>query len=137
MELSSRLYRVDFPGGTISHLSLSSSSAGVAITPDGTKAVVAGSTTLEVVDVAAGTFAPIILSNDTPGTDFHNVAITPDGEVAVVVGTASVQFVSLLDNSLLADYPVGNGTSVALSPDGSFAYVTDQTDGWVRVVPIP
>ncbi len=57
--------------------------------------------------------------------------------MAVVVGTASIQFVSLLDDTVLAAYPANGGTSVAVSPDGSFAYVTDKGNGWVRVLPIP
>jgi DNA-binding beta-propeller fold protein YncE len=136
MELDNRLYRIDFPGATVSHISLSSPSAGVAFTPDGTNAVVAEAS-LDVVNIATGTVTPIALDNDTPGGDFHNVAITPDGQVVVVVGTASVQFVSLTDDRVLNTYPASNGTSVAISPDGSFAYVTDRADGWVRVLPIP
>jgi len=136
MELDKQLYRVDFPSGTVSHITLSSSSAGVAITPDGTKAVVAEST-LDVVDVGTGAVTPITLTGDTPGGDFHNVAITPDGKVAVVAGTTSVQFVSLVDDSVLASYPASTGTSVATSPDGTLAYMTDKGNGWVRVLPIP
>ena len=137
MELDARLYRVDFPGATVSHLALSSPSAGVAITPDGTKAVVAEAT-LDVVDIGTGAITPITLSgSDTPSGDFHNVAITPDGQVAVVVGEASIQFASLVDATVLAAYPASGGTSVAMSPDGSFAYVTDKGNGWVRVLPIP
>jgi DNA-binding beta-propeller fold protein YncE len=137
MELDNRLYRIDFPGGTVSHLALSAPSAGVAITPDGSEAIVAEAT-LDVVDIATGTITPITLSgSDFPGSDFHNVAITPDGQVAVVVAGASIQFVSLLDHTVLAAYPASTGTSVAVSPDGSFAYVTDQGNGWVRVLPVP
>jgi DNA-binding beta-propeller fold protein YncE len=43
----------------------------------------------------------------------------------------------LLDATVLAAYPANVGASVAVSPDGSFAYVTDQVNGWVRVLPIP
>lgn len=136
MELDDKLYRIDFPGETVSNISLSSTSAGVAITPDGTTAVVAEAT-LDLVDTATGAVTPVTLSGDTAGGDFHNVAITPDGKVAVVAGTASVQFVSLADASILAAYPASTGTSVAVSPDGSFAYVTDNGNGWVRVLPIP
>jgi DNA-binding beta-propeller fold protein YncE len=136
MELDKQLYRVDFPGQTVSHIALSSSSAGVAITPDGTRAVVAEAT-LDVVDVGTAAVTPITLTSDTPGGDFRNVAITPDGKVAVVVGTTSVQFVSLTDDSVLAAYPASTGTSVAMSPDGSLVYVTDKGNGWVRVLAVP
>jgi hypothetical protein len=108
----------------------------VAITPDGQLAVVAENT-LDVVDLTTGAITPVPLDQDTPGTDIHNVAVTPDGQVAAVVGTASIQFVSLPDGAVLAAYPVANGSSVAIGPDGSTAYVSDRGDGWVRVVPVP
>jgi DNA-binding beta-propeller fold protein YncE len=93
---------------------------------------------MDVVDIGTGAITPIPLSgSDTPGGDFHNVAITPDGEVAVVVAEASIQFVSLFDHTVLGAYPASSGTSVAVSPDGAFAYVTDKGNGWVRVLPIP
>jgi len=65
------------------------------------------------------------------------VAITPDGAVAVVVGSATIQFVSLTSNSVIRSYPATTGTSVAISADGSTAFVTDRGNGWVRVVEIP
>jgi hypothetical protein len=135
MELDSKLYRIDF-GASVSSISLSASSAGVAITPDGSTAVVAEAT-LDLVDVATGVVTPVALSQDTPGSDFHNVAITPDGQVAAVVGTGSIQFVSIATRTVLAAYPADNASNVALSPDGSLAYVSDRANGWVRVVPVP
>jgi DNA-binding beta-propeller fold protein YncE len=136
MQLDSRLYRVAFPGGTVSHLSLPSFSSGVAVTPDGTRAVVASSD-VEVVTLADGSLTPITLDGDAPNGDFHNVAITSDGSMAVVVGGASVQVISLTSNTVLSHYPAQNGTSVAVSPDGTTAFVSDSGDGWVRVVQIP
>jgi DNA-binding beta-propeller fold protein YncE len=134
MELDHKLYRIDF-GVSVTNMDLSSSSAGVAITHDGKTAVVAEAS-LDFIDTATGAVTPVDLYQDTPGTDFHNVAITPDDEVAVVVGTASIQFVSLADGKVLAAYPAA-GNSVAISVDGSYAFVTDRVNGYVRVVPIP
>jgi DNA-binding beta-propeller fold protein YncE len=136
VELDDKLYRVTFPN-SVSHLSLSSTSSGVAITPDGTTAVVAEAT-VDVIDLASGTITPIALTNgDAPNSDFHDVAITPDGTKAVIVATASIQTVSLDSNAVVAVYPATGGTSIAISPDGSTAFVTDRGDGWVRVVPLP
>lgn len=135
MLLDARLYRVTFPS-TVEHLTLSSASAGVAITPDGSKAVVAAATA-DVVNLADGTITPVPLLDDTPGGDFHNVAITPDGTKAVVVGGATVQVISLSDNTIAASYPASTGNSIALSRDGLVAFVTDGGNGWVRVIQIP
>jgi len=135
MEKDSKLYRIDF-GVSVTDYTLSAPSAGVAIAPNGRLAVVAEDT-LDFVDLTTGDIAPVQLYQDSPGTDIHNVAITPDGKVAAVVGTASIQFVSLVDGTVLAAYPAANASSVAIDPDGAYAYVSDRTDGWVSVVPIP
>ncbi len=135
MELDNRLYRVNF-GVSLTNLMLSAPAAGVAITPDGTTAVVAENT-LDVVDLDTGTVTPLQLQQDVPGTDFHNVAITPDGEVAGVVGIGSIQFVSLLTGQVLAAYPATDAGNIALSPDGALAYVSDPVGGLVRVLPVP
>jgi DNA-binding beta-propeller fold protein YncE len=80
----------------------------------------------------------ISLMNDVPGSDFHNVAITPDGTEAVIAGAASIQVVSLSSSAVVSSYPAGSGaTSVAVSTDGKTAFVTDQGNGWVRVLQIP
>jgi DNA-binding beta-propeller fold protein YncE len=135
MELDKKLFRVTMPS-SVSFITLPSESAGVAITPDGTKAVVAGND-VYVVSLSTGSVATVPLSNDTPGGDFHNVAITPDGTRAVVVGAGTIQVLSLASNTVVASYPATTGTSVAIAPDGATAFVTDRGNGWVRVVEIP
>jgi len=135
MELDRKLFRVTMPS-SVSFVTLPSESAGVAVTPDGTKAVVAGND-VYVVTLSTGSIATVPLSNDSPGGDFHNVAITSDGARAVVVGSATIQFLSLASNTVVASYPATTGTSVAIAPDGFTAFVTDRGNGWVRVVEIP
>jgi DNA-binding beta-propeller fold protein YncE len=140
MELDNRLYRVTFPG-TVSQVSLSSyvssGSTGVAITPDGTMAVVAEATA-DLIPLSDGTITRIALMNgDIPNTDFHNVAISADGSEAVVVGSASVEVISLASKTVVASFRVSSATSVALSPDGTTAFVSDMTNGWVRVIALP
>ncbi len=135
MELDHRLFRITMPS-TVNYLSLPSTSAGVAITPDGSKAVVAGAD-VYVVTMSTGSVATVPLTGDTPGGDFHNVAITPDGAEAVVVGAGTIQVISLTDNTVVATYPATGGTNVALSADGFSAFITDKGNGWVRVIEIP
>jgi hypothetical protein len=135
MELDRKLFRVTMPS-SVSFVTLPSESAGVAITPDGTKAVVAGND-VYVVTLSTGSIATVPLLNDSPGGDFHNVAITPDGTRAVVVGGGTIQFLSLATNTIVASFPASTGTSVAVAPDSATAFVTDRGNGWVRVVEIP
>lgn len=135
MDSAHKLYRIDF-GVSVGHMDLSDTPAGVAISHDGKLGVVAEAT-LDFVDADTGTITPVDLDQDTPGTDIHNVAITPDDEVVGVVGTTSIQFVSVADGKVLASYPISGGNSIALSIDGSYAFVSDRTNGYVRIVPIP
>jgi DNA-binding beta-propeller fold protein YncE len=135
MLLDSKLYKVTFPS-TVTHISLSSTSTGVAITPDGTTGVVAENT-VDLVDLGTGNITPVSLASDAPNGDFHNVALTPDGTRAVVVGSSTVQVLSLATATVVASYPASGGTSVAVSPSGTTAFVTDRADGWVRVILLP
>jgi DNA-binding beta-propeller fold protein YncE len=138
MELDNKIYKVTFPS-TVTHLALPSTTAtstGVAITPDGAKGVIAENT-VDVVDLVSGAITPIPMTDDAPNGDFHNLALTPDGARAVVVGSASIQVVSLASAAVLASYPAVGGTNVAVSPDGTTAFVSDRADGWVRVILLP
>ena len=98
--------------------------------------MVAGSD-VDFIRLADGSVTTVSLTNDSPGSDFHNVAVTADGSKAVVVGGSTIQVVSLASRSVISSYPATTGTSVALSPDGTTAFVTDQGNGWVRVLQIP
>ncbi len=136
MELDRKVYKVTFPS-TVTPITVPSTSAGVAITPDGATAVVAG-TNLEVITLSSGAVATIpLLNGDSPGGDFHNVAVTPDGTRAVVVGLSAIQIVALASQSVVASYPATGGTNLAISPDGNTAFISDRGDGWVRVLQIP
>ncbi len=135
MELSRKVYKVTLPG-TVTPISVPSTSAGIAVSPDGSTAVVAGSD-VDFIHLADGAVTTLSLTSDSPGSDFHNVAITADGSKAVVVGGSTIQVLSLASRSVVSSYPATTGTSVALSPDGTTAFVTDQGNGWVRVLQIP
>jgi DNA-binding beta-propeller fold protein YncE len=135
MELTRKVYKVTLPG-TVAPIAVPSTSAGIAVSPDGTIALVAGAD-VDVIRLADDSVTTIPLTSDAPGSDFHNVAITADGAKAVVVGGSTIQVISLASHSVLSSYPATTGTSVAVSPDGTTAFVTDQGNGWVRVVQIP
>ncbi len=136
MLLDRKVYKVTFPS-TVTPITVPSTSAGVAITPDGATAVVAG-TDLDVITLSSGGVTTIpLLNSDSPGGDFHNVAVTPDGTKAVVVGAATIQIVALASQSVVASYPATGGTNLAISADGNTAFISDRGDGWVRVLQIP
>src|SRR5262249_34582397 len=116
--------------------SASATSAGVAITPDAARGVIAENT-VDVIDLATGDITPIPMSGDAPNGEFHNLALTPDGTRAVVVGASSIQVLSLASATVLASYPAVGGTNVAVSPDGTTAFISDRADGWVRVILLP
>jgi YVTN family beta-propeller protein len=96
----------------------------VAITPDGTKAVVMNTysdnaSILNLVTLAVDTILPI-------GDRCHDVAITSDSRWAVACGfnSSTVSVIDLASNTVAAVLSAGSGSStVSLSPDDSFAYV--------------
>jgi len=135
MERGHKLYRIDF-GASVTSLDLSDSSTGVAIQHDGKGAVVAEAT-VDFYYAPTGSLTPFPMSQDRPNTDFHNIALSPDDYVAGVVGNSSIQFVSTIDGTILGAYPVSAGNSIAISADGSYAFVSDRANGYVRVVPLP
>jgi len=136
MQLDRKVYKLTFPS-TATPISVPSTSAGVAITPDGAKAVVAGAD-VDVIALSSNSVTTIpLLAGDTPGGDFHNVAITPDGTKAIVVGVGTIQVISLANSSVVGSYPATGGANVAVSVDGNTAFVTDRGNGWVRVLQIP
>lgn len=100
-----------------------SSSFGVAVTPDSSQAVVTSGEgdTVKRIDLASNSVAGTVAFGSNQ--QFHNVAITPDGNYAVVVGDFNTALISLKTDSVVAQYPDG-GTNVAVSPDGKFAYIS-------------
>lgn len=106
----------------------------MAITPDGTKAVVVGilGDTAAVVDLTSNTQLAVVNVGDRPA----EVAITPDGSKAVVCNLDST-FTSVINLSTFAvtNVPISTRASqVEISPDGSFAYVAVVTsDGVWRI----
>ena len=122
---------------------------GVAIAPDGTRAYVThrGDSRVIVIDTdpASAGFHTIVTSIFTGGLPV-GIDITPDGSRAYVAQRATAT-VSVIDtnpasatfHTVLTTVPTGlapstSGTSVAVTPDGTRAYVTYPTDNRVAVI---
>jgi YVTN family beta-propeller protein len=132
---------LDAPGCQI-HVPKECSPAGIAITPDGTRAYVTdlNGGAVSVVSTATNTqVAAISFSTDpnaSAGWEPWGVAVTPDGSFAYVVSFNLSSFgVSVIDvnpasptyNTVVATVPGLEGSkfarSVAITPDGRFAYI--------------
>ena len=128
----------------------------VAIAPDGTKAYVTDSFfnetdftlvgNISIIDTATNT----VVSHINLGTTLpEGIAIAPDGGKAYVANfgdafaaepePSSVSVVDLTTNTVSATIPIGffnNSKNVAITPDGTRAYVTIGTDGTVVQIDI-
>jgi phospholipase C len=113
---------------------------GVAATPDGTTVYVtnSGTNTVGVIETSTNK----ITSDITVGLYPHGIAVTPDGKHAYVANTGpntgptavpgpggsnTVSVIATATNTVTATIDVGQAPEVvAISPDGSTAYVTCQ-----------
>jgi hypothetical protein len=68
----------------------------------------------------------------TYNTTFQNIAISQDDKYAFVMGAFEKLVISLATNSVVQQFGSG-GTNVACNADGSVFYVTDYSNGTVRV----
>ena len=122
---------------------------GVAVTPDGSRAYVTdASTSVWVVDTGSNS----VIAKIAAGSNPEAIAITPDGKSAYVTSIicsvpscpgnppplASVEVIDTASNSLTATITIGNlptvqTSGVAISPDGTRAYVTN-IDGQISAI---
>jgi YVTN family beta-propeller protein len=108
---------------------------GIAITPDGTKVLIAnagfngGNGSLAILDRATNT----VTSTSPLGTLPFGIAITPDGSKAYIVdsmvggiSTPNIQLVDIATGTVLDQFNAGAVPfAIAMTPDGSKLYVTD------------
>lgn len=108
------------------------------VTPDGTHVYVANqNNTISVIDTATNTVsATIQLSAEATG-----LAFTPSGAFAYVAentNPGAVVVLAIPANTVAATIPLGEGTAnpikVAITPDGSLAYVTNLGSNNVSVI---
>jgi YVTN family beta-propeller protein len=106
---------------------------GVGVSPDGTRAYVAnfGSGSVSVINAAANAVIatiPVVLPNCA--------AVSPDGAKVYITGDSNlVTVIDAATNTVAATIPVGAGPAgIAVSPDGSRAYVANYTSKNVSVI---
>jgi YVTN family beta-propeller protein len=126
----------DVVGGSVS---IDDTPQFVAITPDGTRALVANvdDGTVSVLDVTPPTIS--LNSTVTVGTDPICIAITPDGERALVTnsGDNTVTVLELTPTTVVPVDTVSVGSlpnGVAITPDGHTALVVNRGSGTVTVL---
>ena len=138
-------YVVDpFSGGTpvvlakikVSNTPSPAAAMGVAITPDGSQALVPNpeDDAVSVIDLTAN--PPAKVASIPVGDNPDGIAITPDGAMALVVnrglsntpGTVSV--IDLATHAVIDTIGVGTEpVAVAINPAGTHAFVTNRSDG--------
>jgi RHS repeat-associated protein len=155
-EASSAVAMVDLTTGVINQtVTVGSQPVAVAVTPNGQYAYVAnyGDNTVSVLQTdLMDTQYPVVAATISlpSGSEPDAVAVSPDGDRVLVVDKATGE-ISVIDSdpsdsgylSVLATlYLDGAGTSsttmlpdaIALSPDGTYGYVTDGGDATVSVL---
>jgi YVTN family beta-propeller protein len=102
---------------------------GMAITQDGRTVYVSGdgSSSVDVIDTATDKVVKTIDVGKAP----NGVALTPDNRLLLVTvyGENRIDFIDTSTLTVVATLPVPKPHTVAISPDGKFAYVTVQEPG--------
>lgn len=123
------------PGPTIP---VGSSPTGVAITPNGQFVYVTNRTsgTMSKIDTASNTVVATITGLSSP----QGVAVSADGVSVYVVANGSLSLVrySVATNAVTGSFslPPGTPVDVAITPNGQFAYVVDQSQNRCSLYPI-
>lgn len=121
---------IDTEGGkVIATIPVAAGPHGMAITQDGGTVYVSGdgSSSLDVIDTAIDKVVKTINVGKTP----NGVALTPDNKLLLVTvyDENRVVFVDTATQTVVASITVPKPHTVAIRPDGKFAYVTVQEPG--------
>jgi len=107
---------------------------GMAMSADGQKVYVTGdgSSAMSIIDTATDKVSKTVDVGKTP----NGVALTPDGKLLLVAvyGEDRVAFYDTASDALIGSVAVAKPHTVAITPDGSLAYVTSQAPGAAALV---
>ena len=116
-------------GAVVATVPVAAGPHGMAITQDGRTVYVSGdgSSSVDVIDTATDKVVKTIDVGKAP----NGVALTPDNRLLLVTvfGENRVAFIDTSTQTVVATAAVPNPHTVAISPDGKFAYVTVQEPG--------
>lgn len=116
-------------GKVIATIPVAAGPHGMAMTQDGRTVYVTGdgSSSLDVIDTAADKVVKTIDVGKTP----NGLALTPDNRLLLVTvyGENRIAFIDTSTQSVVATTALPKPHTVAISPDGKFAYVTVQDPG--------
>ncbi len=132
--VGTQIDRVALSGGQVTNITDTSSSFGIALTPNGAEALIASGDGDTIKRLSLATNAVTGSIDYASNQDPHNIAISPDGALAVVAGSFDVGVLSLASGEVLWTFS-GGGRSVAITPDGQRALVTRGST--VRVYSLP
>ncbi len=126
--LGTSIKRLTVSGTSFATISGTSSTYGVAVTPNGANALITSGPgeTVKVISLGSNTVTNAI--SYASSSYVHNIAITPDGTMAFVGGTSDVAVISLADYSILATYPTF-GFNVAVTPNSKVGLITSTVNG--------
>jgi YVTN family beta-propeller protein len=121
---------IDTAGGkVVATVPVAAGPHGMAITQDGRTVYVSGdgSSSVDVIDTATDKVVKTINVGKAP----NGVALTPDDRLLLVTvyGENRIAFIDTSTQTVVATMAVAKPHTVAISPDGKFAYVTVQEPG--------
>jgi YVTN family beta-propeller protein len=131
---------IDITTGSTTSLATGTDPVGVAVTPDGTKAVVThyfASRKLAVIDIASGTISATYTS---PVDMWGPVTVNPSGTKAVVAVQNACRVVNLATGAFSADISTASVNELYTSADGQYAVcvgfrgslISYATSSWVK-----
>jgi YVTN family beta-propeller protein/VCBS repeat-containing protein len=109
----------------------------VALSPDGSRLYVGGSSAVSVINTATNAVIATVATN---GGQVNGIAFSPNGQRAYVANqdanTVSVVNTTTATPTVIATVAVGQNTptGIAVSPDGTRVYVANWNSGTVRVI---